>query len=73
MAFLHAVHSFLAHSPAGIGLTTGLGAAMWTDLLAFRRWKSWHDVARYSWSTATFRWAQGASVGLLTGLGLGQM
>lgn len=73
MAFLHAVHEFLAHSPAGIGLITGLGSAMWTDLQAFRAWKDWHDAATYGWGTATFRWAQGASLGLLTGLGLGQL
>jgi hypothetical protein len=41
------------------------------DFQAFRSWKSFQDVASYSWGTALFRWVQGAIVGFVTAAGLG--
>ena len=60
---------WLIHTPAVVGAVTGLMTAAWADYVAFRSWKSWHDIVTYSWSLATFRWFQGAVVGALTGAG----
>ena len=49
----------------------GVLAAAAVDLQAFRSFKSLSEFASYSWSTAIFRWGQGAIVGALTALGLG--
>lgn len=53
------------------GAITGALAAAGADYMAFRSWKSWHDIVTYSWSTALFRWIQGAVTGALASLGLG--
>lgn len=53
------------------GALAGALAAALVDFNAFRAWKSWHDVATYSWSTAAFRWVQGAVTGAVTAAGLG--
>jgi hypothetical protein len=49
----------------------GLVSAAAVDIAAFRSWQSWNDAAQYSWTTASFRWFQGALLGVLTGIGLG--
>lgn len=49
----------------------GAGVAAATDYHAFiGSWHNWHDVATYDWSTATFRWLQGAALGIAGALGL---
>jgi len=45
-------------------------AAAAVDFAAFRAWKSFNDVATYDWSTASFRWFQGAVVGFLSAAGM---
>jgi hypothetical protein len=53
------------------GALSGLLSAAGADFLAFRSWKSFHDMATYDWGVAAFRWLQGAIVGALTGAGYG--
>jgi hypothetical protein len=61
----------ILNSPITRGALTGVVAAAYIDFQAFRAWKSWHDVATYQWSTATWRWFQGAMIGAVAaGLGL---
>ncbi len=61
------------HHPIVIAMLKGAGSgavsAAWIDLLAFKSWKCWHDAAVYDWSTASWRWFQGAVVGALTAAG----
>jgi len=47
-----------------------LSAAL-VDFNAFRTWKTFHDISTYQWSTALFRWVQGAVVGVATAAGFG--
>lgn len=51
------------------GAITGAIAAAGVDIHAFQTWKSFNDVATYSWSTALFRWLQGAVLGAVAGVG----
>lgn len=67
MDFLTAV--FQSHLTQGA--ISGFLAAAAVDFQAFRAWKSFDDAKAYSWSTATFRWVQGAVVGFITAAGLG--
>lgn len=62
------VHAWL-HTPIGKAAIAGSLTAAAIDFKAFRTWKTWHDVATYSWSTATFRWCQGAIVGMCAAAG----
>ena len=62
--------AFLA-SPIIHGAITGLVTAAAVDVHAFRSWQSFHDAAVYSWSTAIFRWCQGAICGAIAAAGLG--
>jgi len=55
------------------GAISGIVAAATVDLHAFLTWKSVNDVKGYNWSTAAFRWAQGAVTGALTAAGMGAM
>lgn len=55
------------------GAVSGAISAAGTDFGAFRSWKSFQDAARYDWPTAIFRWVQGAILGALGALGLGQV
>lgn len=57
-------------SPIAHGALVGAIAAANVDIQAFRNWKSFHDLATYSWTTAIFRWAQGAVLGALTVAGI---
>lgn len=59
------------HYPAVQGAIGGLLSAAAVDFAAFRSWKSWHDIAEYSWGTAAFRWFQGAVIGAATAVGIG--
>lgn len=65
---LDAIAPFFAH-PLARGIMTGVIAAAAVDFGAFRSWKSWNEAASYDWRTASFRWFQGAIIGLLTSLG----
>ena len=58
--------SDVLHNRLVQGALAGAMAAALVDFNAFRAWKSWHDVATYSWSTATWRWVQGAVTGAVT-------
>lgn len=53
------------------GAATGLLAAAAVDYQAFRTWKSFRDATTYDWRTATWRWFQGAVVGVVTSAGYG--
>lgn len=55
-------------NPLVRGMLTGVLSAAAVDFAAFRSWKSWHEAATYGWATASFRWAVGALIGLLTTL-----
>lgn len=64
------MHELLSH-PVVQGAIAGALAAASVDFAAFRAWQRWQDVAAYSWATATFRWVQGAIVGVVSAAGLG--
>jgi hypothetical protein len=70
MTFIDLLSAFL-HNPLTQGAIAGLLSAAAVDFQAFRSWKSFQDVASYSWGTALFRWVQGAIVGFVTAAGLG--
>lgn len=53
-----------------MGAVAGVLTAALVDFNAFRAWKTFHDVSTYQWSTAAFRWLQGAIVGAITATGL---
>jgi hypothetical protein len=55
----------ITHTHVFLGGVTGALAAFTTDVLAFRRFQSWHDLAEYSWGVASFRWVQGFVLGLI--------
>ena len=52
------------------GAACGVASAAMIDFAAFRSWKKWDDALVYDWRTASFRWVQGAVVGMVTALGL---
>lgn len=56
----------ILHQPVVQAVLTGALAAGAVDFAAFRSWKTWHDVETYQWKVASFRWFQGAIVGLVT-------
>lgn len=64
-------YSAILHSAAVQGAITGAVAAAGVDFHAFRTWKSFNDVATYSWSTAAFRWLQGAVLGAVASTTIG--
>lgn len=59
------------HHPLVQGVITGVIGAAAADFAAFRSWKSFDEAASYDWSTAAWRWFQGAVVGLVGAAGLG--
>jgi hypothetical protein len=61
-------YAFFTH-PITQAVLTGIAGAAAADFAAFRSWKSWQDGAVYNWATASWRWFQGAVVGLITGFG----
>ena len=61
------------HHPIVKGALSGALAAASVDLAAFRAWKNVHDALTYQWSTAAFRWFQGAVLGALASAGLGAL
>lgn len=63
----------VVHSAAFRGAISGIIAAATVDLHAFLQWKSFYDVTQYSWSTAAFRWLQGAVTGAIGGAGYGAL
>ncbi len=52
-----------------VGAVAGFLAAARVDFAAFKAFKSIDDVYAYDWKIAAFRWAQGAAIGALSGLG----
>jgi hypothetical protein len=56
--------------PVVRGAIAGAIAAANVDFQAFRSWKSYYDAETYSWSTASFRWLQGAVLGGLAAAGI---
>lgn len=69
------MHEFVTAHPLAMksiaGALSGATSAASVDFAAFRTWKTWQDGIKYDWTTATFRWFQGAVVGAATGLGIG--
>ena len=61
----------LVRNPILKGALAGLLSAALVDFAAFRSWQSLHDATSYAWSTALFRWGQGAVVGAVTSAGIG--
>lgn len=61
----------LLHSRFMAGAVTGVVSAAAVDYVAFRQWKSFHDLYDYQWGVALFRWFQGFVIGGLTGIGFG--
>jgi hypothetical protein len=53
------------------GALTGWASAAGVDYHAFTQWKSLDDAKTYAWSTALWRWLQGAVTGAVAGAGLG--
>lgn len=53
------------------GALTGWASAAVVDYHAFSQWKSLDDAKKYDWSTAAWRWIQGAVMGAVSGAGLG--
>ena len=53
------------------GALTGWASAAGVDYHAFSQWKSLDEAKKYNWSTAIWRWIQGAITGAVTGTGLG--
>src|SRR5262249_14677738 len=66
--FFTIVHSHVFHGAVAVYL-----AAARVDYLAFQSWKSVHDAATYSWSTAGLRWAQGAVAGAVAAMTSGRV
>ena len=62
--------TLIAHSPLAHAALVGAISAAGIDFQAFRSWKTFHDAEQYSWGTASFRWLQGAALGVLTALGI---
>lgn len=61
------------HHPLVYGAISGVLAAAKGDYHAFQTFKNFHDFADYSWSTALWRWVQGAVIGVGTAAGLGAL
>jgi len=53
------------------GALGGWAGAAAVDYHAFRSWKRIDEARAYDWSTAIFRWVQGAISGALTSAGIG--
>jgi len=52
------------------GALSGLLAAAVVDVSAFRSWKSVDEAMAYDWTTAAWRWFQGAVSGALMAAGV---
>lgn len=52
------------------GALSGLLAAAVVDIGAFRSWKSVNEAIAYDWTTAAWRWFQGAVSGALMAAGV---
>ena len=61
----------VGHSPYFHGAVVGAISSAVVDFQAFRTWKTWHDADTYSWGVASFRWIQGAILGVVTAVGIG--
>ena len=48
---------------------TGAVTAAAVDFMAFKSFKTFHDLANYEWAVAGFRWVTGAVTGVLIGAG----
>jgi hypothetical protein len=55
------------------GAFAGFVAAFATDYSAFKQFKKWTDFKDYDWGIASFRWVQGAVLGVGTAFGLAQL
>lgn len=56
--------------PLVAGMFTGILSAAAVDIAAFRSWKSHEEAMSYDWRVATWRWFQGAVVGVLSAAGM---
>jgi hypothetical protein len=61
----------LLQHPLVKGAIAGLVSAALVDFAAFRAFDSFDDIKTYNWTTAVFRWWQGAMIGLATAAGIG--
>lgn len=52
------------------GATIGFMNAAVLDIVEFKKFQKWDDVAKYDFGVASFRWFQGIIVGMLTGSGI---
>ena len=59
--------------PVVRGAVAGLLTAAAVDFQAFRKWQAFSDALAYNWSTALFRWAQGAVIGAASAVGFGMV
>ena len=66
------MNAFL-HNPIMRGAVSGALAAAVVDIHAFLSWKNVQDALAYNWSTAAFRWFQGAVTGAIAGAGFGSL
>lgn len=66
----------LAHPILTMAVVTainGIGVAMRIDYDTFSKWNTWREAHDYDWSRATFRWFQGAVMGVVGGGALGAL
>lgn len=61
------------HYPVVRGAVSGVIAAAVVDIHSFMSWTNYHEALEYNWSTAIFRWAQGAIAGAITAAGYGAL
>jgi hypothetical protein len=55
------------------GAIAGAVAAATVDFGAFRTWKTFDQAKTYDWKLAGVRWLQGAVMGMLASVGIGQI
>lgn len=55
------------------GAVSGLLAAAAVDVAAFRAWKSFNELLSYDWKLASWRWVQGATLGAIGALTIGNL
>jgi len=66
------MQELLANTYVSMMIAGALAGAA-TDISAFRSWKSFEEARAYDWRIASWRWFQGAGMGLIAAAGLGAM
>ena len=57
---LEGVKAFIVAHPFVAALLSGLWGALAVDLMAFLKWQSWDEYAKWNWRLTLLRAAQGA-------------